>query len=98
MLCCGSKRLIWSLPSSQPPEGLAQGSWAPTLNCLTILSVQTTPELQMRYNCQALYTLDEVAAQCKEAILKADAKRALDVAYAEILENARWENDILIAA
>jgi hypothetical protein len=52
----------------------------------------------MRYNCQALYTLDEVAAQCKEAILKADAKRALDVAYAEILENARWENDILIAA
>jgi hypothetical protein len=52
----------------------------------------------MRYNCQALYTLDEVAAQCRNAILKADAQRALDVAYAEILENSRWENDILVPA
>jgi hypothetical protein len=55
----------------------------------------------MRYNPatdRALYTIDEIAAQCRAAVLKADACRALDVAYAEILENARWENDILIAA
>ena len=55
----------------------------------------------MRYNPatdRALYTIDEIADQCRNAILKASAQRALDVAYAEILENARWENDILIAA
>jgi hypothetical protein len=56
----------------------------------------------MRYNCKALYTLDEVAAQCKAAILKADHDRALDAIadrlYDEVLSNARWENDLLIAA
>jgi hypothetical protein len=55
----------------------------------------------MRYNPatdRALYTIDEIAAQCRNAILKANAQGALDVAYAEILENSRWEDDILIAA
>jgi hypothetical protein len=55
----------------------------------------------MRYNPatdRAFYTIDEIAEQCRQAILKADAKRALDVAYDEILENARWENDILVSA
>lgn len=59
----------------------------------------------MRYNPatdRALYTIDEIAEQCRNAILKADARRAaessLQDAYAEILENARWEDDILIAA
>ena len=55
----------------------------------------------MRYNPatdRARYTLDEIAEQCRQAILKADAQRALDAAYAEVLENARWEDDILIAA
>lgn len=55
----------------------------------------------MRYNPatdRARYTIDEIAEQCRNAILKADAERSLQVAYAEILENARWENDILIAA
>jgi hypothetical protein len=55
----------------------------------------------MRYNPatdRALYTIDEIADQCRNAILKADACRALDGAYAEILENAHWEDDILIAA
>jgi hypothetical protein len=56
----------------------------------------------MRYNCKALYTLDEVAAQCKAAILKADHDRALDAIadrlYDEVLTFARWEDDVLIAA
>jgi len=56
----------------------------------------------MRYNCKALYTLDEVAAQCKAAILKADHDRQIeriaDRLYDEVLSNARWENDLLIAA
>jgi len=55
----------------------------------------------MRYNPstdRARFTIDEIAEQCRNAILKADAQRALQVAYDEILENARWEDDILIAA
>lgn len=54
----------------------------------------------MRYNpaTDRALNIEEIAAQCRNAILKADAQRALEVAYAEILENARWENDILIAA
>lgn len=54
----------------------------------------------MRYNpaTDRALNIEEIASQCRNAILKADARRALDVAYAEILENARWENDILIAA
>ncbi len=56
----------------------------------------------MRYNCKALYTLDEVAAQCKAAILKADEQRYVeqiaDRIYDEILFASRWENDVLIAA
>lgn len=51
----------------------------------------------MRYNCQALYTLDEVAEQCRQAILKASAP-AEETLYDAILESARWENDLLIAA
>ena len=71
-----------------------------TLNCLyNTLSSQTNP---MRYNCKALYTLDEVAAQCKAAILKADHDRQIeriaDRLYDEVLSNARWENDLMIAA
>ena len=55
----------------------------------------------MRYNPatdRALYTIDEIAEQCRNAILKADACRAIDAAYDEILEFARWEDDVLIAA
>jgi len=54
----------------------------------------------MRYNpaTDRAISIDEIAAQCRAAILKADAQRALAVAYDEILENARWEEDILIAA
>jgi hypothetical protein len=54
----------------------------------------------MRYNpsTDRALNIEEIAAQCRHAILKADAQRALQVAYDEILENARWENDILIAA
>jgi hypothetical protein len=58
------------------------------------------PEPQMRYNpaTDRALNIEEIAAQCRNAVLKASAKRALDVAYAEILENARWENDVLIPA
>lgn len=54
----------------------------------------------MRYNpdTDRGLNIDEIAAQCRAAILKADAQRALDVAYDEILKNARWENDLLVAA
>jgi hypothetical protein len=54
----------------------------------------------MRYNpaTDRALSIDEIAEQCRTAVLKASAQRALDVAYAEILENARWEDDILIAA
>lgn len=54
----------------------------------------------MRYNpaTDRALSIDEIAAQCRAAILKADAQRALEVAYDEILENARWEDDVLIAA
>jgi hypothetical protein len=54
----------------------------------------------MRYNpaTDRALNIDEIADQCRNAVLKAQAQRSLDVAYAEILENARWEDDILIAA
>ena len=55
----------------------------------------------MRYNPstdRARFTIDEIADQCRNAILRADACRAIDAAYDEILEFARWENDVLIAA
>ena len=54
----------------------------------------------MRYNpaTDRALNIEEIAAQCRNAILKANAQGALDVAYAEILENSRWEDDILIAA
>ena len=42
-------------------------------------------------------SIDEIAAQCRHAILKADACRAIDAAfdYDEILTFYRWEDDIL---
>jgi hypothetical protein len=54
----------------------------------------------MRYNpaTDRALNIEEIAAQCKAAILKADACRAIDAAYDEILEFARWENDQLISA
>ena len=58
----------------------------------------------MRYipSTDRAISIDEIAAQCKAAILKADHDRQLDrIAdrlYDEVLECARWENDLLIAA
>ena len=60
----------------------------------------------MRYNSDTdrAISIDEIAAQCRAAILKADEQRqTLDAIadllfYDEVLENARWENDLLIAA
>jgi hypothetical protein len=52
----------------------------------------------MRYNpsTDRALSIDEIAEQCRNAILKADACRAIDTAYDEILEFARWEDDILV--
>jgi hypothetical protein len=56
----------------------------------------------MRYNpaTDRAVSIEEIAAQCKAAILKADAQRsiAFEPFYNEILEFARWEDDVLIAA
>lgn len=59
----------------------------------------------MRYNPatdRALYTIDEIAEQCRAAILKAEDRRYVekvaDRIYDEILTFYRWEDDVLIAA
>jgi hypothetical protein len=58
----------------------------------------------MRYNpaTDRALNIDEIAAQCRAAILKADHDAALDrIAdrlYDEVLEIARWEDDLLIPA
>lgn len=53
----------------------------------------------MRYNpdTDRAISIDEIAAQCKAAILKADAQtqKANDTAYDKILTFYRWEDDIL---
>jgi hypothetical protein len=57
----------------------------------------------MRYNprTDAALSIDEIAAQCKAAILKADRQHVEQVAdriYDEVLTFARWQDDLLIAA
>ena len=58
----------------------------------------------MRYNpaTDRACSIDEIAAQCRAAILKADERRYVeqvaDRIYDEILSAARWEEDVLIAA
>jgi hypothetical protein len=58
----------------------------------------------MRYNpaTDRALSIDEIAAQCRAAILKADERRYVDQVadriYDEILTTARWEDDLLIAA
>jgi hypothetical protein len=67
----------------------------------------------MRYNpaTDRAISIDEIAAQCRAAILKADEDRQIsatmdqiadllfgDDLYDEVLSAARWEDDILIAA
>ena len=54
----------------------------------------------MRYNprTDAALSIDEIAAQCRAAILKADAPTVEVDPYAEILTFYRWEDDVLIAA
>jgi hypothetical protein len=58
----------------------------------------------MRYNpaTDRALSIDEIAAQCRAAILKADERRYVeqvaDRIYDEVLSLSRWENDLLIAA
>ena len=58
----------------------------------------------MRYNpaTDRAISIDEIATQCRAAIMKAstpiDAAIASQPLYDAILESARWENDLLIAA
>jgi hypothetical protein len=51
----------------------------------------------MRYNpaTDRAVSIDEIAEQCRHAILKADACRAIDTAYDEILTFYRWKDDVL---
>lgn len=53
----------------------------------------------MRYNpsTDRAVSIEEIAEQCRNAVLKADACRAIDAAYDEILESCTWENDVLVA-
>jgi hypothetical protein len=52
----------------------------------------------MRYNpaTDRAVSIDEIAAQCRAAILKASAPEP--TSYDQVLEFARWEEDVLIAA
>jgi hypothetical protein len=57
----------------------------------------------MRYNpaTDRALSIDEIAAQCRGAILKAERQHVEQVAdriYDEVLSFARWENDVLVAA
>ncbi len=57
----------------------------------------------MRYNpaTDRAISIDEIAAQCRAAILKADEDRQFSATMdeiADLLFDARWEDDILIAA
>ena len=51
----------------------------------------------MRYNpaTDRARDIDAIAAECKAAVLKASACRAIDAAYDEILTFYRWEDDVL---
>jgi len=51
----------------------------------------------MRYNpaTDHAQSIDAIAEQCRNAILKAEACRAIDNVYDEILTFYRWEDDIL---
>ena len=66
--------------------------------------IQSTTDKPMRYNpaTDRAISIDEIAAQCKAAILKAEHDRQLDaiadLLYDEVLTFARWENDLLVAA
>ncbi len=53
----------------------------------------------MRYNpsTDRAVSIEEIAEQCRNAILKRDACRAIDAAYDEILDYCTWENDLLVA-
>jgi hypothetical protein len=54
----------------------------------------------MRYNpaTDRALNIDEIAAQCRAAIMKASAPTVEIDPYAEILTFYRWEDDVLIAA
>ena len=51
----------------------------------------------MRFNSDTErgINIDEIAAQCKAAILKADAPAPAPCAYDEVLTFYRWEDDVL---
>ena len=76
------------------------GSLTPTWHLILIQS--TTDTRPMRYNptTDRAISIDEIAAQCKAAILKADQDRQDLEAIADLLFSDRicWEDDLLIAA
>ena len=73
------------------------------------LQYQSKRNRPMRYNpaTDRAISIDEIAAQCRAAIMKADEQQQFSATmeqiadllfYDEVLENARWEDDLLIAA
>ena len=78
------------------PEQLAHWERQRPKDCPILTSVQTNQP--MRYNpaTDRACSIEEIAEQCRNAILKADACRAIDAAYDEILQFATWENDVLV--
>jgi hypothetical protein len=57
----------------------------------------------MRYNpaTDRAISIDEIAAQCKAAIMKAErqyVEQVADMIYDDVLSFSRWEDDVLIAA
>ena len=58
----------------------------------------------MRYNpaTDRAISIDEIAAQCRAAIMKAstpvECALAFDPFYDELLEFATWEDDVLVPA
>jgi hypothetical protein len=84
-----------------PIEALAQGPGHDPK--LPLQYFQFTKRTPMRYNpaTDRALSIDEIAAQCKAAILKSERQHVEQVAdriYDEVLSFYRWEDDVLIAA
>lgn len=82
-------------------KGVAHTAPDSTPSHLTILSVQTTNPMRYNPSTDRAISIDEIAAQCKAAILKADQEhdRVMnDIADLLFSDRICWEDDVLIAA
>lgn len=82
-------------------KGVAHTAPDSTPSHPTILSVQTTNPMRYNPSTDRATSIDEIAAQCKAAILKADQEhdRVMnDIADLLFSDRICWEDDVLIAA